>query len=482
LISHSCGSNPRPTRAPTSFPIRYTRRRPLFRGLAAALGCAGLLSGCALYHPLPLAHKPDLVGQLSGLRTQLPATGPGAAPRRIATDRPLDINDVGWLAVLNDPQLRAERGQMDLAQANLLQASLLPNPSANVSWQALLAGTDFTSAWTASLTEDVKAIITYHTRVKSAHYAMDQVNADLLWQEWQVAQNARLLALDIYWGGKALRLGRREMKLFDQEVRDVRAATAGGNLSLTALAPLLAAQSSAQQFLSSLELTQLQSWQQLDALLGLEPQARFAIARPALPAEPKDLDTLVNELPQRRPDLVALRLGYRSADEDVRTAILGQFPAFVLGGAWGDDTANNRTVGPTATFDLPVFDRNQGQVAQTRATRLLLHEQYQARLDQAAGTAKGLAVTIARLQGYVREARDAATLAAGLSQSARRAYAQGNLDQRSLADYETTALQRQIEQMALERTLGEARIAMTIELGLGLPQSRIAPLANPRKP
>ena len=35
------------------------------------------------------------------------------------------------------------------------------------------------------------------------------------------------------------------------------------------------------------------------------------------------------ELPQRRPDLVALRLGYRSADADVRTAIIGQFPAFV---------------------------------------------------------------------------------------------------------------------------------------------------------
>lgn len=447
-----------------------------------ALGGATLLTGCALYHPLPLARKPDLISQLSGLRTELPAMRPGEPPQRIAVDRALDIEDVGWLAVLNDPQLRSEHAQMGVAQANLLQTSLLPNPSANVSWQALLAGTDFTSAWTASLTEDVKSIITYHTRVKSAHYQRDQVNADLLWQEWQVAQNARMLALDLYWGEQALQLGRREIRLFDQEVRDVKAATAAGDLSLTALAPLLAAQASAEQFLSSLELTQLQSWQQLDALLGLEPQVRFAIARPALPPEPSNLATLIEELPQRRPDLVALRLGYRSADEDVRTAIIGQFPAFVLGGAWGDDTANNRTVGPTATFDLPIFDRNQGQVAQTRATRLLLHEQYQARLDQAAGTAKGLAVTITRLESYVGEARRAAILATGMSNSARQAYAQGNLDQRSLADYETTALQRQIEAMALERSLGEARIAMTIELGLGLPQARIAPLANPRNP
>lgn len=449
--------------------------------LGTAVAGAALLGGCALYHSLPLPSRPDLAGQLSQLRTRMPAV-PGQVPRTIATDRPLHIDDIGWLAILNDPELRSERGQMDLAQATLLQASLLPNPSASVSWQALLAGTDFTSAWTASLTEDVKSIITYHTRVKSAHYQLDQVNADLLWQEWQVAQNARLLALDIYWGEQALQLGRRETQLFDQEVRDVRAATASGALGLTALAPLLAAQASAQQFLSSLELTQLQSWQQLDALLGLEPRVRFPIVQPALPSEPKDIGTLVAALPERRPDLVALRLGYRSADESVRTAIIGQFPAFVLGGAWGDDTANNRTVGPTATFDLPVFDRNQGQVAQTRATRLLLHEQYQARLDQAAGTAQGLAVTIARLEGYVREARRAATLATAMSNSARQAYAQGNLDQRSLADFETTALQREIEAMALERSLGEARISMTIELGLGLPQTRIAPLANSRKP
>jgi outer membrane protein, heavy metal efflux system len=485
LIFPSGGSSPERAR-PRFSSTRFSSTRFPGRGrsleLLPALGCAALLAGCAIYHPLPLARKPDLVGQLSSLRTEVPATRPGARPRRIATDQPLDIGDVGWLAVLNDPELRSERGQMDLAQANLLQTSLLPNPSANVSWQALLAGTDFTSAWTASLTEDVKSIITYHTRVKSAHYQLDQVNVDLLWQEWQVAQNARLLALDIYWGEEALRLGRRETRLFDQEVRDVKAATAAGDLSLTALAPLLAAQASAQQFLASLELTQLQSWQQLDALLDLQPQVRFALARPGLPAEPKDLGRLVDELPQRRPDLVALRLGYRSADEDVRTAIIGQFPAFVLGGAWGDDTANNRTVGPTATFDLPIFDRNQGQVAQTRATRLLLHEQYQARLDQAVGTAKGLAATIARLERDVREAHRAANLAAGMSKSAQQAYAQGNLDQRSLADYETTALQREIEAMALERSLGEARISMTIELGLGLPQTRLAPLANARNP
>ncbi len=145
------------------------------------------------------------------------------------------------------------------------------------------------------------------------------------------------------------------------------------------------------------------------------------------------------------------------------------------------DTSNVRSAGPTATFDLPIFDRNQGQVAQSRATRLLLHEQYQSRLDDAFGTVKGLDAQLRRLADDVRNASSAATAAEKMSQSAQRAYAQGNMDQRSLADFETTALDRMIEALALERSLGETQITLTVELGLGLPQTRIAPAVNPRK-
>ena len=433
---------------------------------------AALLGGCALYHSLPLPTRPDLLGQVSQLRTRLPAAG-GEAPRSIATDGPLDIDDVGLLAVLNDPDLRAERGTLDSARAGLLQASLLPNPSASVSYEALLGGVG-TSAWAASLTEDLKAVLTYHTRKKAARFQVGQVNADLLWQEWQVAQQARILAVDLYWGDLAVSLAERQLQLVDREVRAVQAATRSGALDLTALAPLLAAKASAAQTVASLRLADLQGWQQLDALLGLEPDVRFALAPPKLEPLPDNLESLIEQLPARRPDLVALQLGYRSADESVRSAIIGQFPAFVVGGMWEDDNGNVRNGGPTATFDVPVFDRNQGQVAQTRASRLLLHEQYQARLDAAVGGARGLMSQIQRLTSDTRQAERDAAAAEAQSQSAQQAYAQDTLDQRSLADFETTALQRRIEAFALERALGEARITLTVDLGLGLPQTRIA--------
>ncbi|HEV7139396.1 MAG TPA: TolC family protein [Steroidobacteraceae bacterium] len=468
------------SRPPPSGRVYPARRLKRFRSLAAALSSAVLLDACALYHQLPLPEHPDLVAQVSQLRTQLPAAQ-GSAPRTIATDRPLDIDDIGLLAVLNDPDLRAEQGTMEVAQAGLLQSSLLPNPSGSVSHTPILGGTDIAPAWAASLTEDIKAILTYHTRKKAARFQVDQVNADLLWQEWQVAQQARILGFDLYWGGLSTDLAERQLQLLDREVQEVQAATQSGALDLTALAPLLAAKATAAQAVASLSLAQLQGWQQLDGLLGLQPDARFAIAPPKLAPLPLDLDTLIAKLPERRPDLVALQLGYRSADESVRSAIIGQFPALVAGYQWGQDTTNVRTGGPTASFDLPIFDRNQGQVAQARATRLQLHEQYEARLDTADGAAKGLVSQIKRLTGDVQQAERGAAAAEAQSKSAQQAYAQDTLDQRSLADFETTALQRRIEAMALERSLGEARIILTVDLGLGLPQTRIAPLEKPRK-
>jgi outer membrane protein TolC len=439
--------------------------------------CAALLSGCALYHRLPLPQKPDLAGQLSQLRTRIPAAA-GAPQRTIATGGPLAAGDIGLLAVLNDPDLRAERGTMDLARAGLLQASLLPNPSGSLSYTPILGGHDIAPAWAASLTEDLRAILTYHTRKKAARFQVEQVNADLLWQEWQVAQQARILAVDLYWGGLAASLADRQLRLLDEEVREVQAATRSGALSLTALAPLLAAKAGAAQTAASLGLAQLQGWQELDGLLGLQPGVRFAIARPRVAPLPPDLDALIAQLPSRRPDLVALQLGYRSADESVRSAIIGQFPALVAGYAWGQDTTNVRSGGPTATFDVPIFDRNQGQVAQARATRLQLHEEYQARLDAAVGAAKGLASQIRRLRSDAGQAERDAAAAEAQSRSAQRAYAQDTLDQRSLADFETTALQRRIEALALERSLAEARITLTVYLGLGLPQTRIATADN----
>ena len=314
--------------------------------------------------------------------------------------------------------------------------------------------------------------------MKSARFTFKQVSAELLWREWQVAQQARVLALDLYWGDASLRASRREAQLLAVEARAARAAAASRSLDLTALSSILAAQATAEQNLASLRLAQLRAWQALNALLGLAPTVRFPIAAPHLPPVPSHLAPLIATLAERRPDLLALKMGYRSADEDVRTAIIGQFPALVLGAQWDQDNGNVRNGGPAAQLAVPLFDRNQGQVGSTRATRRVLHAQYQARLDAAVGAVNGLSVQIRRLRRDAQQARRAAVDASRLAHAARRAYASGAIDERSLTDYQSAALERRLEANTLESTLAQARIAITLELGLGLPQVRIVPAAK----
>ncbi|PMS28480.1 TolC family protein [Trinickia soli] len=449
-----------------------SRLLPMLGAVASAL----VIGGCASYHPLPLPEHARLADSIDDIRHTVPAAAPVAKAVVIDVSQPLSVDQVGLLAILNDPELRTERGESDLARADLTQSAMLPNPSVSLSYAALLGGPGTTGAFTASLAQDVASLVTYRSRVSAARAHVSEVNANLLWNEWQVAQKARLLAVDLYWGERSIESSEATFKSLSKEAADVSSAVDAGSMGLSELGPILAAKASAEHTLASMRLDQLKNWQDLDALLGMKPGIRFAIAAPHVPKVPSDLDALIASVPGRRPDLVALQLGYRSADESVRAAILGQFPAFVLGGTYGSDTSDVRSAGPTATFDLPIFNRNQAEVAKTRATRRLLHEQYQARLDDSVSSILALAARSHRIAAYLVKARLSAVTAESQAQAARRAYAQSDLDQRSLMDYETTASDRRLDVFGLERGLDEARIALALELGLGLPQTRTAPL------
>ena len=451
------------------------RRWRTYGSLAVAL----MLAGCASYRPEPLAKAPNLAPDMAALDRTIPAAKAGGPPFRISVNQALAVGQVGLLAVLNDPGLKSERGELGLAKAQLINASLLPNPSLGLGFAALIYGPPgagaSTPSYAASLSQDITSLITYHARVAAARAELRSVNARLLWNEWQVAQDARLLATQIYYANIQIRDRAREFKLLSDELVAVREAAASGSLDLTAEAPLAQAKANASTALATAKLAQLKNWQKLDALMGLEPSVRFEIGKPVIPPLPASPGALLATLPSRRPDLVALQLGYAAQENRVRAAILGQFPALSLGPAGGTDTSNILSIGPTLTMDLPIFNQNQGGIAAARATREVLHAQYQAELDKAAGMVNGLSARIAVIGNDIRNASADAKTATLEAKDAEEAYAQGNLDQRSLVDYQTTALARELELVALRTSLDSDQLALAIELGVGLPQTRIVP-------
>ena len=437
------------------------------------------LTGCATYHALPLPAGSDLAASVNALDTAVPNVAVGGSRQTVNTARPLTLDQIGLLAILNNPDLKSEAGTIDVARAGVVQATIIPNPTAAVSYGALISGPGTTASFSAALSQGIAQIITWQARVKSAEFHADQVDADQLWREWQVAQKARQLAADIYFGDLSVDLTNHEIASLSQELDEVKKAIAAGNLTIAAQAPLSSAQATAENSLVTLKLDWLKNWQALDGLLGLEPNVRFRIARPALGPLPTNIESLLIDLPENRPDLAALRLGYEFADGDVAVAILGQFPAVTLGASYSRDTTDVVSAGPTFDLALPVFDRNQGQIAKTAASRILLRAQYQARLDGAVANVHALVAQIRQLSADLVTARSAAETAQSLATTARQAYAQNNIDQRTVTDYETTALERRLQVISIERQITEDKIFLAVELGLGLPRARIALSGSP---
>jgi len=61
----------------------------------------------------------------------------------------------------------------------------------------------------------------------------------------------------------------------------------------------------------------------------------------------------------RTPDLIALQLGCGAQREALRAAVLGHFPALTLGPNYGNDTSRVRSLGPSASIVLPLFNRDR---------------------------------------------------------------------------------------------------------------------------
>ncbi|WP_347400359.1 TolC family protein [Sphingomonas paeninsulae] len=229
------------------------------RALPAALCPLGAGWLRALF-PLSLVQTPPLAPSVAAL----PGFVPGA---------PLSVAQVTALALQNNPDLRAARGKHGLAQAQLLQSGILPNPSLAGALLPLISGAGTVTGWNVGLTQDIKSLITYRARRQAAGYAAQQIDAEILWNEWQVAGQARQLAVELIAGEQSRPLLVEAFGLLSHRNAVLQHALAAGNVTLVTAAPTLVALESARAALQALDQRQLSLRHQLNALLGLVPDA-----------------------------------------------------------------------------------------------------------------------------------------------------------------------------------------------------------------
>jgi outer membrane protein TolC len=443
-----------------------THDRQFYARAVAALTLS-LVAGCATYAPLPLnksAALKDRPEQLNPEAHPLP-------PR-------LGMDDVALLALRNNPDLVAARAQHGVAQAQMLAAGIAPNPSLSGSYGFLLGGPGSVPALAAGLSQDVKSLVTLSSKRASAADAVREVDGRLLWQEWQTVAKARLLAVDLAEGEKVHSLLEQNASQLQDLLTRNRDALAQGDTTLVALVPDLSAVASSRKQIDDLQRQQETRRRDLNVLLGLSPLAALPLSDSMdLPmVDATAVEQALPSLADRRPDLIALQLGYRSQDEKVRGAILAQFPMLSLGITGGHDNTNVRTLGPQITIDLPIFNRNQGNIAVETATRQQLHDEFTARLIIAKAQVQSLLADIELLQSQLATKQPQQTELERTVTHARSAYATGDLDERTYVDVLSARNAKQQEILAIEQTLLEQQIAIQTLIGVDMPPVTISAL------
>lgn len=441
--------------------------------LIAASSCALLLEACATYTPLELSEAPDLranARQLSVSADQFPL--PELGTHRVGARRFLDIDDVAIIAVANNPDLRATRARLGVAEAQAFAAGILPNPQVSLERGFLIGGPGTVDSVLAGISQDVVPLLTLSTRKEAAEANAAIVDLTVVWAEWQVVSRARLLFVDAVALQEQRRLVAETVKLLGDRYRLTSEAMRRGDETLPTVSSDLVALNSAESQLYDLDQLILRNRHDLNALLGLVPDAHTPLASHVnIPAiDIRRIMEELRDLASRRPDLLALRAGYESQEAKVRRAIIEQFPKLSVASTHASDTSDVITQSIAVNFSLPLFDRNQGNIAVERATREQLRQEYQARLDTAYGEAARILSELHLTEDQYRASKAAEARLKSAVDEAEPAFHAGNLDERTFVDLRSSLLARRIATAKLAQSIMQQRVGLQTLLGSHLPR------------
>ena len=402
--------------------------------MARGCGVAVVLltvAACKTDHSDPLPSGPYIGGDVGFLKTDV-------EPLRLAPLQKIRIDpaagftplQVAVLAVLNNPDLNAKRTALGVRSAEVFAAGLLPDPQVSVGFDKPIAGPDTHTAYNLSPSYDIAGLLQAATNRRAAEFTAKQASLDVLWAEWTTAQQARQLAeTALTDDARASFLSEILAAAADRSARSARAEQRGDVTAQTA-ATDLAAKLDIQTQLATAQNDAAKARRDLNALLGLREEVRLPLVEPAAPSM-VDAETIQRDLaslPGRRPDLLALQAGYAAQDQNLRKAILAQFPLAQIAFAYARDPTPTTTLGLSAVLAAPIFNGHRGDVKVAEATREQLKAEYQARLDQTDADVRSAAAELASANAEAAVLRADLPRLEAMLRPAPAALARGDLD------------------------------------------------------
>ena len=254
-----------------------------WRALGAGLTVFAI-GGCASLHQRPLRQPAESLPpppELESPRLRVRAAEvkhPALAPVRVDLSDGLNPDEAAVLAVLLDPQLVAARSEHDVGRAQVLDAGILPNPVFGIAvdhpFGSGANGT--TNLLDLSLSMNTRSLVSRGARRSAAQASLAQIDLGIAWQEWQVAEQARLLTVRLAWLRRRAELAQKELA-FEQKTADaLEGASSSGDATLEQVGVQRAALESVRRTVDDLDQSATNTESDLRALLGephIEPLA-----------------------------------------------------------------------------------------------------------------------------------------------------------------------------------------------------------------
>ena len=351
-----------------------------------ALGLAVLLPACA---HLEKGRGHDTVDELVRARTGH-HTGweQGSPEARQITERVGKLLESGLtreravqIALINNPHLQETYDELDVSQADLVQAGLLSNPSLGGSIGFQLGHGSAQPEYEVSIVQSFLDIFMLPLRKRVAKAEFDTETLRVAHAALEVSAQASKEFAEVQAGEQTVELmqniaaGAEAAALFANQQFEA------GNITERALASERAMAVQAQLDLGHDELMAAEHRERLNRVLGLwgaNMSWKSAQSLPAIPAHEERLEHLEVTALKQRLDVQAARKEVEMMDSALGLARTSRYTGVVnVGAHLHRDVTGPRLLGPTLSLELPIFDQRQALIGRLEAQR----RQAQRRLD-----------------------------------------------------------------------------------------------------
>lgn len=281
--------------------------------------------------------------------------------------RPLSCADAVQIALLGNPNLQAQYESLGIAQADLVQAGLLSNPSFNFSAQ--FAVNHGKTRLDGGVSQDIIGLLFVPLRKKIAATQLRQTELHVAAAVLQSARDVETAYYTAAASQQKLALHRQLLQATDATLSLARRQHQTGTITDLRLALDESRQQQTRADLARLELTARTDLENLNRIMGLAtPPSRWSLQ--PLPSPPSAAETpgsLESLALAHRLDLLAARVDVETAQSALHLGKHNIITDLSPGISFERDTDGAFTLGPSISAEIPLFDHGQARVPRLQA-------------------------------------------------------------------------------------------------------------------